>query len=90
MGSSEGRKAHVIFLEGCSAPYQEFLFASRHIAYVSANAGADTPAKMLSRTGDVDWIVVASICFLVLPDTRYREVVRTHRQQKTRVILACY
>jgi hypothetical protein len=53
MGSSEGRKAHVIFLEGCSAPYQDFLFASRHNTHVSANAGVHTPARMLSRTLDV-------------------------------------
>jgi hypothetical protein len=53
VGSSEGRKAHVIFLEGCSAPCHEFLFTSRHHTRVSANAGVDTRAKMLSRTLDV-------------------------------------
>jgi hypothetical protein len=53
MGSSEGRKAHVLFLEGCSAPHRGFLFVSRHNTHVSAIAGVDTPAKMLSRTLDV-------------------------------------
>jgi hypothetical protein len=53
MGSSKGGKANVLFLEGWSAPYQGFLFASRHNTHVSANAGVDTPAKILSRTLDV-------------------------------------
>jgi hypothetical protein len=80
MGSSEGRKTHVLFLEGCSAPYRGFLFAPIHNTHVSANARVDTQAKMLPGSLDGGGIVVASICFPELSDPRYREAVRTHRQ----------